>query len=75
VSSLGLSLALIATKFTLPSIIVSDGTHFLQAMLATQLNDLVADNGVMKHTVVRLNKFAINNVQGKRYALETFPGV
>jgi replication factor A1 len=50
-------------------LIISDGVHFVQAMLATQLNELVDNNTVTKHSVVTLEKYTSNVVQNKRYAL------
>lgn len=47
-------------------IIVSDGEHFLQAMLSTQLNYLIEENHIAKHTIAIVDKFACNMVQGKR---------
>ena len=49
-------------------VIISDGVHFIQAMLATQLNDLVRTNAIGKHTVVVVEKATCNYVQAKRYA-------
>ncbi|KAL0946802.1 hypothetical protein HGRIS_012973 [Hohenbuehelia grisea] len=46
--------------------IMSDGINFVQAMLGTGLNDLVASNGVGKHTIVRLTRTTCNYVQEKR---------
>ncbi|KAJ7766814.1 hypothetical protein B0H16DRAFT_1687022 [Mycena metata] len=47
-------------------IIVSDGEHFIQAMLATQLNHLVKDEQIKKHTIVNITKMTCNFVQDKR---------
>jgi len=47
-------------------IIMSDGEHFLQAMLATQLNSLVQDNSIGKNTVAVIEKLTCNFVQNKR---------
>lgn len=47
-------------------IIISDGEHFLQAMLATQLNHLVYENLVGKNTVAVIEKLTCNFVQNKR---------
>lgn len=49
-------------------IILSDGIHFIQAMLATQLNPLVADGQLQKHTVAVIEKATCNNVQNKKCA-------
>ncbi|OJA10202.1 hypothetical protein AZE42_05120 [Rhizopogon vesiculosus] len=47
-------------------IIISDGVHFIQAMLATQLNDLVTAGEINKNTVVVIDRLACNFVQDKR---------
>ena len=47
-------------------VILSDGRHFVQAMLATQLNNLVADNSITKNTVIVTEKISCNYVQNKR---------
>jgi replication factor A1 len=48
-------------------LIISDGVHFVQAMLATQLNELVEKDILKKHTVAVVEKFTSNIVQKKRY--------
>lgn len=50
-------------------IIMSDGTHYMQAMLATQLNSMVEQQQIMKGSIVVLEKLTCNYVQEKRYAL------
>ncbi|CAK5277292.1 unnamed protein product [Mycena citricolor] len=62
-----------STGATVPRfrIIVSDGEHFVQAMLATQLNTLVNEDGngpvkIKKNTIVNVTKMTCNIVQGKR---------
>lgn len=47
-------------------IIMSDGIHYMQAMLATQLNGMVQDNTIGKNTVAVLEKLTCNYVQDKR---------
>ncbi|KAF8651467.1 hypothetical protein AX16_004766 [Volvariella volvacea WC 439] len=47
-------------------IIMSDGVHFIQAMLATQLNHLVHDNTIQKNTIAVVEKLSCNYVQEKR---------
>lgn len=47
-------------------VIVSDGEHFLQAMLATQLNHLIEEGKVGKHSIAVIEKFTCNLVQDKR---------
>ncbi|KAF8517579.1 hypothetical protein BU17DRAFT_76387 [Hysterangium stoloniferum] len=47
-------------------LIISDGVHFVQAMLSTQLNDLVENETVKKHSVAILEKYTSNVVQNKR---------
>ena len=48
-------------------IIVSDGVHFVQAMLATQLNHLVEEAVISKNTVAKLEKITCNVIQEKRF--------
>jgi len=47
-------------------IIISDGEHFLQSMLATQLNHMVTDEQIGKNTVAVIEKVTCNFVQEKR---------
>ncbi|KAG5636412.1 hypothetical protein H0H81_008152 [Sphagnurus paluster] len=47
-------------------IIMSDGINFLQAMLATQLNGMVNDQTIGKHTIAVIEKLTCNYVQEKR---------
>ncbi|KAI8989731.1 replication factor-a protein [Trametes punicea] len=47
-------------------VIVSDGEHFLQAMLATQLNHMVEEEQLLKHSIAVIEKFTCNLVQGKK---------
>lgn len=47
-------------------LIISDGVHFVQAMLATQLNEMVENNTIKKHSVVVLERYTSNVVQNKR---------
>ncbi|KAJ3506293.1 hypothetical protein NMY22_g17301 [Coprinellus aureogranulatus] len=52
-------------------IIVSDGIHFIQAMLATQLNSLVNEQTITRNTVAVIEKSTCNTVQGKKYGVLT----
>lgn len=45
---------------------ISDGVHFQQAMLATQLNVLINEGKISLYCLVRLNDFICNNLQNKR---------
>ncbi|WVQ73180.1 hypothetical protein IAR50_002744 [Cryptococcus sp. DSM 104548] len=58
--------------------IVSDGDHFCQAMLATQLNHFVEEKLVDKHTLIRVNNFSVNNVANRKLLIildmEVVPG-
>ncbi|KAI6028571.1 hypothetical protein F5J12DRAFT_806286 [Pisolithus orientalis] len=47
-------------------IIMSDGVHFIQAMLATQLNELVANEEIVKNTVVIIDRLTCNVLGDKR---------
>ena len=47
--------------------VISDGSHTEQGMLATQQNQLVQQGLLQKGSVVRLNSFTCTLVQSRRY--------
>lgn len=49
-----------------PRLILSDGTHFMQSMLATQLNEFIETGRLERHSLMRLNGYAVNNVQNRK---------
>lgn len=50
-------------------LVISDGVHFQQAMLATQLNAQVADGSLMLNTIIRMKDFIANEVSNKRIVI------
>lgn len=46
--------------------LISDGLNFQQAMLATQLHNMVNDNGIETGCIIQLNDFICNDVHGRR---------
>ncbi|TPX37051.1 hypothetical protein SmJEL517_g00865 [Synchytrium microbalum] len=46
-------------------LIISDGQHYMQAMLATQLNSLMDDGQVGKNALIRLKRYLCNPVPNK----------
>lgn len=46
-------------------LILSDGQCFVQGMVATQLNELIA-NGIRENNIIRVNEYMVNNVKGKK---------
>ncbi|GAA5868477.1 hypothetical protein JCM8547_006286 [Rhodosporidiobolus lusitaniae] len=52
-------------------LILSDGDHFVQAMLTTALNDAVTGEQpqVQKFSVVKVPTYAVNNVQNRRIVI------
>ncbi|KAF4377891.1 hypothetical protein F8388_018492 [Cannabis sativa] len=44
---------------------LSDGSHFQQGMLGTQVNDLVRQGKLQKGSLIRLNEFVCTPVQGR----------
>ncbi|RWW21335.1 hypothetical protein BHE74_00010527 [Ensete ventricosum] len=46
--------------------LLSDGTHMQQAMLATQMNGLVKSGALQKYSIVQLNEFICNVIQNRR---------
>lgn len=47
-------------------LVVSDGVHYTQAMLATQLTGMVDEGEIAKYSVVKVEKLTCNNVQNKK---------
>ena len=49
-------------------LILSDGQCFIQGMVTTQLNELIAmiANGVRQNAIIRVNEYLVNNVKGKK---------
>eukprot|EP00526_Cylindrotheca_closterium_P007707 CAMPEP_0113658048 /NCGR_PEP_ID=MMETSP0017_2-20120614/31461_1 /TAXON_ID=2856 /ORGANISM="Cylindrotheca closterium" /LENGTH=653 /DNA_ID=CAMNT_0000572195 /DNA_START=51 /DNA_END=2012 /DNA_ORIENTATION=+ /assembly_acc=CAM_ASM_000147 len=45
--------------------VLSDGSHFVQGMLATQLNHMVQSNEIQNNTVISVEDFMNNSVQGR----------
>ena len=50
--------------------VVSDGEHFMQGMLAAGMNDYIKTNQVVKHSVVRIPRSVTNEVSSKRFELK-----
>jgi replication factor A1 len=55
-----------ATRYRL---VISDGEHYMQAMLTTQLNDLVEGNQLAAHCVIKLSEFICNQVQPRKIVI------
>lgn len=53
-------------------VILSDGVYFIQSMLATQLNVHVDEKRLDKHTVIKLDQFVTNAVQGRKWVSPFF---
>lgn len=47
-------------------LVLSDGEHIHQAIVATQLNELVNAGQIQKWSLVRLIEFICNNVNGRK---------
>jgi len=45
--------------------ILSDGEHYIQGMLATQINGYVERNEVRENAIIRLTSFMVNTIQTK----------
>ena len=45
---------------------LSDGVHYVTAMLTSQLNHHVMDGSLQKFSVLRLNEYFSNQVQGRK---------
>lgn len=47
-------------------LVLSDGVHLQQAMLATQLNEKVKNNLAVKGSIVQLLEYICNTVQNRK---------
>ncbi|WRT67698.1 uncharacterized protein IL334_004670 [Kwoniella shivajii] len=58
-------------------LILSDGKHFIQAMIATQLNHMVESKELDKNVLIKMTGYVTNAVQGRKLViilqLETVP--
>lgn len=45
---------------------LSDGIHYVTAMLTSQLNHFVNDGSLQKYTVIRLKDYFANQVSGRK---------
>jgi replication factor A1 len=54
------------SRGSIDRIILSDGVHFIQSMLATQLNSMVEDKSLDKNVVIKLVSYVTNAVQGRK---------
>ncbi|ORX64153.1 replication factor-a protein [Basidiobolus meristosporus CBS 931.73] len=50
-------------------LVISDGTHFMQAMLGTQMNELINNGAITKYTVIKLVQYICNSVQNRRIVI------
>ena len=50
-------------------LVISDGVHYQQAMLATQLNEMVSEGKVETRCVVQLKEYLCNTVQNKKIVI------
>jgi replication factor A1 len=50
-------------------LVISDGVNYQQAMLATQLNNLIKDDSIVVNCVVKLKEFICNTVHNKRIVI------
>ena len=46
--------------------VISDGVHVLQAMVVTQFNSLLENGEAGKGSIIRIQRFAVNTIQGRR---------
>lgn len=48
-------------------LVVSDGEHYVQTMLATKANHVIHDNKLVRGCLFRVKEYNPNNVKGKKY--------
>ncbi|CAN0045580.1 unnamed protein product, partial [Discosporangium mesarthrocarpum] len=47
-------------------LVLSDGKHFTQSMLATQQNSIITEGSLREGCLIRMQEFIVNLVQGKK---------
>jgi len=47
-------------------VVLSDGTHYIQAMITTQLNGLIHSGDLAKGKLIRLNAYSISKMKEKK---------
>ena len=47
-------------------LVLSDGSHFVQSMLGTQLNTLILTNQIVKGGLIRLLSYTMNKMKDKK---------
>lgn len=47
-------------------VVLSDGTVFIQSMLATQLNHMVSNNEIVKGGLIKLTSYTMNKMKDKK---------
>ena len=47
-------------------VVLSDGAFFIQSMLATQLNPMVANNEIVKGGLIKLGQYTMNKMKDKK---------
>ena len=53
-------------------VVLSDGNHYVQSMLAAQANHVVHDGKLVRGCLVRLKQYTPNNLKGKKYVPFSF---
>jgi replication factor A1 len=48
-------------------VVLSDGVSFIQSMLATQLNPMVASGEIIKGRLLRLGQYTMNKMKERKY--------
>ncbi|KXS09224.1 replication factor-a protein [Gonapodya prolifera JEL478] len=60
------NIKLVAGQTARYRIMMSDGTHFIQGMLATQLNDILTSGVLQRNGLFRLTEYVLNTVSTRR---------
>ena len=47
-------------------VVLSDGTFFIQSMLATQLNPMITNNEIVKGCLIKLGQYTMNKMKDKK---------
>lgn len=58
--------------FYVYSLTLSDGVHYMPAMLTTQLNGMVTSKEIDKLCIIRVERYLCNTVRDKKYVLNVY---
>lgn len=47
-------------------LVIADGNHYVQSMLATQANHVIHDNKLQRGCLIRVKQYQANSIKGRK---------